>query len=508
MTRRRWFAWGLVGATAAAVTACGSGGNVASKIAQPNAMTANEAMDEKKGGGGAAGAGGEGGALSCMKVGSRDTPLIVDMKAMERADLEEAMSRGVGVVAYDCNKIKLLTECKLRGDYAFLATSKKSEAVQFASADEVQANLPFSGTFLVKAGYGRQSSLDLATVMIGKRTTSVRQAAMADAQGTCDGATHFIRGAYVGAFAIKTGTIGKVEASATIFGAGGSAKSDSSKKIDNRDGNPDKCEQVAPDAKAAPAECAALLRLELIALSSEKAASKPSEPPADEPATCPAGTLRGAGGVCTKDASKPHVCLPDDVGDCTAQCEKGNSESCANLGVARLKANQDIPNATKLLEKACAAGVGIGCNGLGVVAAKGMGRAPDFAEAMKQYLHACELGYIRACYNVAWAHAEGQGVAKDKDKAEPIYDRACAGGMGLACMNLGVILMDKKGAGRDTARAAKLFDRACNGGEGQACANLAVAYSNGDGVKKDDAKAKELAERACREGHKPSCGGR
>ncbi len=487
--------WAVACGLLAGVAACG-GGNVAQKVAQPNAMTANEALDDKKSGGGEA--------ASCLKVGARDTPLVVDMKAMERADLEEVMRRGVGVVSYDCQKIKLLDDCRLAGDYEFLATSKKSEAVQLSSADDVQANLPFSGALLVKAGYGRQSSLDLATVMIGKRTTSVRSAALSDAQGTCAGATHFIRGAYVGAFAMKTGVIGKVEAAATIFSYSGAAKSDSSKKVDNRDGNPDKCDQVAPDAKTPPAECAALLRLELIALAPKKDATKPTD--SDELATCPAGTVRGAGGVCTKDAAKPHVCLPDDVADCTAQCEKGDRESCALLGVARLKANQDVPNATKLLDKSCAAGIGIACNGLGVVAAKGIGRSVDFAEAMKHYLHACELGYVRACYNVGSAYAEGQGVPKDKAKAEPIYERACAGGFGLACMNLGVLITDKTGAARDMGRVTKLFERACYGGEGQACANLAVAYSKGDGVKQDAAKAKELAQRACQNGHAPSCG--
>jgi hypothetical protein len=362
---------------------------------------------------------------------------------------------------------------------------------------------------LIKAGYGRASSLDLATVMIGKRTTSVRQALVGDAQGSCDGATHFIRGAYIGAFALKTGVIGKVEASATIFGAGGSAKSDSSKKVDNRDGDPNKCEQAASDAKEPPAECAALLRLELIAMGPGMSAppAKPSEPPPEEPTTCPAGMQRAEGGVCTKDSGKPHVCLRDDVGDCTTQCDKGDAESCANLAVARLKSGQDTAGSVKLLEKACAAGIGIGCNGLGVVAAKGIGREVDFALAMKHYLHACDLGYVRACYNVAWSYSEGQGVAKDKAKAEPIYERACAGGMGLACMNLGVLYTEKTGAARDMARVVKLFERACYGGEGQACANLATLYAKGDGVKADPAKAKELAARACREGHKPSCGG-
>src|SRR5687767_11385080 len=123
------------------LAACG-GGNLAQQVAQPKAMTANEAMNEKPG---------APGDTSCLKVGARDTPRIVDMKGMERADLEEVMRRGVGVVAYDCNKIKLLPDCNLPGDYGFVGVSMKKEAVQIASADEIKANLPFSAALLVKA---------------------------------------------------------------------------------------------------------------------------------------------------------------------------------------------------------------------------------------------------------------------------------------------------------------------------------------------------------------------
>ncbi len=157
------------------------------EVVRPDAMTADQAMAE-------------GG--SCTEVGARDTPLVVDMKAMQRADLEEVMQSGVAVVHYDCNELTLLVDCKIPGDYGFLAVSKKEESVQMASADDVRANLPVSGDVLVSAGYGSKSSIDLATVMIGKRTTSVRAAGNGDAAGACDTATHFVRGAYVGAFAV------------------------------------------------------------------------------------------------------------------------------------------------------------------------------------------------------------------------------------------------------------------------------------------------------------------
>lgn len=421
-------------------------------------MTANEAIGE---------------AGECVEVGARDTPLVVDMKAMQRADLEEVMQRGVAVVRYSCNELTLLPDCEIPGDYGFLAVSKKEESVQLATADEVRANLPVSGDVLVSAGYGAESSIDLATVMIGKRTTSVRSAGSGDAAGSCDSATHFIRGAYVGAFAVKTGTIGQVEAAASVFKYGFEGASSSEKKVDRKDGSPASCEQVSLDSPTPPADCSALLRLELIALKPGKtAAGGAAEPPPEEAATCPAGMVR-VGDFCSNDTSKPHECDPEDAADCAKQCDNGDAVSCAHLGVLRVKTN-DVAGAQPLLQKACDAGVGRGCNGLGVIATKGLAGPPDPTTGVKLYQRACELGYANACHNVAFQLEQGQGVPKDVPTAMKIYERGCDGGNPVSCHNLGVLLHKT-----DAKRAAELYTRGCQGGYSASCGNLNVLRSGG-----------------------------
>lgn len=487
------------------LTACG-GMPTPAEMVEPEPMTAADALEEP-------GADPEN-PLACREVGARDTPLIVDMKAMDRADIEEVMQGGVGVVAYDCKTIKLLPDCQLGGDYGFIAISKKEETVQLAKADDVAVNLPFSGAALVKAGYGRESSINLATVLVGKHRTTVRRASKQELQGQCSGATHYIRGAYAGAFAMKTGTIGKMEAAVDIFGVGASGDSSSSKKVDKKDGDPKACEQIERDAEAPPAECGALLRLELVALSNEAPkpapaapAGQPPTPPEEPPPTCPEGMVF-TGMACMADTGQAHECNPEDAADCRAQCDKGHMLSCAHLGVLHFKGQgvaRDAAKGRELMDKACAAGVGKGCNGLGVVAAKGLMGAPDLTKALEHYNQACQLGYMRACHNVGYVYEVGQGVPKDEEKAVAIYHRGCNGGLAESCMNLGLMIV--KAPGTDHAQGVKLLERACYGGYGQACANAATGHSKGDGVPKDMEKAKAFAARACQYGYKPSCVG-
>ena len=70
------------------------------------------------------------------------------------------------------------------------------------STDEVQANLPLSGGS-IGGGLQRGSTLDIAMMLVGKKRTTKDGVTKEDLQGSCDGATHYVRGAMVGAFAMS-----------------------------------------------------------------------------------------------------------------------------------------------------------------------------------------------------------------------------------------------------------------------------------------------------------------
>ncbi len=60
---------------------------------------------------------GEDGKPACRAVAAYGEPLIVDWKSTDRLDLELAMKEGVAVVAYTCDRFKLLKRCKIEGSY-------------------------------------------------------------------------------------------------------------------------------------------------------------------------------------------------------------------------------------------------------------------------------------------------------------------------------------------------------------------------------------------------------
>ena len=77
-----------------------------------------------------------------MSRGSK--PLVVDWKPEQRGDLEVAMSEGLAVVAYDCQHMELLTDCRVEGSYGFKGVVFKQQMIRLADADEIKTNLPLS----------------------------------------------------------------------------------------------------------------------------------------------------------------------------------------------------------------------------------------------------------------------------------------------------------------------------------------------------------------------------
>src|SRR5262245_66516470 len=106
----------LVTVVSSGAGGCGPGG-VADKI-RPNDPTA-------------AGALGEG---DCHDTAKGGEPLVVDWKDEQRGDLEIAMKQGVAVVAYSCQGIKLLPDCKVEGSYGFMGMTKKESVVRLQNA--------------------------------------------------------------------------------------------------------------------------------------------------------------------------------------------------------------------------------------------------------------------------------------------------------------------------------------------------------------------------------------
>lgn len=387
-------------------------------------------------------------AIEACTTPARADLMVVDWTPEARGDLEVAMKEGIALLAYDCKSAKLVPACSLAGTYGYIGTTKREKKIEMSTNDEIAANLPVSGiSWLTEIGgkFGRETGLLAQMVMIGKRSSAKKVAQRGELEGTCTEATHFVRAATVGAFAVASGSKAELGATATLMGKGGSAGSKSATKLESQDGDMAACDSSTPDAKQPPAQCGAIVRIELEPIG----AAPPAKPELAVPSCAPGFVV--SDGVCVRP-DKPHQCSPDDAAACKTQCDAGDLGSCATAAAL----GKDI----ELAKKACEGNVTLGCR----------------------------------------VQAE---LSKGKEKID-LLERACAAGDGMGCVDLGVAkLADKKLAGD----AQYAFRRACyGGGEYEGCTQLGMLYVEGKGGMSKNVKlATQFLEKACKEGSQKGC---
>lgn len=476
----------------ALTSGCGPG--AAAEAIRPNDPTAAAALGEAE----------------CHEVGKTGEPLVVDWKPDQRGDLEIAMREGVAVVAYSCEGIKLLKDCHLKESkdaYRFMGMTKKEQVVRLQNADELKANLPFSGG-AIGGELARGSSLDIAMIMVGKTKTTWKEPTKDDLEGECDGATHFVRGATLGAFAVDSGTSAKVRAAAEIFGASAGAGSSSEKSVGTKEGDLSDCSKASPSADAPPPQCGAPIRLVL-----QMIAKEPPKAPAEGLAqsaeieapevSCPKGLVL-AEGKCTKPAAAAaYQCDPQNAEECKAQCDKGHAGSCGALGAMLATgrgAERDAAKAAEVLKKACDGGDAPGCVRLGMLTAD-----KDAAAAAKLFEKGCNDGEAAGCGQLGKAYLAGKGVSADPAKAAQLLDQGCDGGDIQGCAAAGPLYAEGKGVQADLAKALQYYRRACDGGDAPSCGAVGQMFESGRGTGKNPIIAGMYYMRGCVRAHGDSC---
>ena len=481
------------------------------EVVRPAAPTAGQALGQVD--------------VSCRPGATEGEPLVVDLPSSARLDLEVVMKEGVAVVSYDCKSLKLLKGCKLPGAYRFAGVSRKEEVVQLDDQNEIAANLPFSGVSLA-GGLEQGSSLDLALVLVGKKSTLVDDAARPDLEGRCDGATHYVRAASVGAFALDVGTRGEARAVAELFGAGGSAKSTSKRRSVNRDGDLEDCRKSSPDDQQPPGQCGSAIRLEILPIaesrvSEEKRPENKESAPTPLAVTCPAG-MSLAGGKCTADMDAPFLCAPDNEAQCDEQCKKGSPGSCYNLGViwqqapstVRQGASSDEVDAyhkqrkeryRETFVKACDGGLAEGCDRLGYVLLSLTASDKEIEDAWQR---ACNLGLGPACRILAGRFLY-DNKRRDMSRGRALLDRSCKLGTAISCLDLAKTYFEpmdgSKPADASIAQGVEVLKQACSARRQAACSKLGVMYSEGKVVPKDEKVGLSYYEQSCAAGNDASC---
>ncbi|MBA2540021.1 MAG: sel1 repeat family protein [Deltaproteobacteria bacterium] len=436
--------------------------------------------------------------------------MAIDWKPELRGDFEAAMKEGLAVVNYDCKSLKLQPACSLEGSYGYLGTTRREKTIEMSTKDELAANLPVGGlTWLSDLGakFGRGTSLAARLVMVGKQSAGKKQATKGDLKGGCDGATHYVRAATIGAFVVASGSQAELAANVKIVGKGASAGSTSQTKIQSEDGDVEACQKSTSDDKRPPEQCGALVRIELEPIGAG-GRGPDAAPPDVEIAMCPSGFARGDDGVCRKP-DKPHQCKLGDGGDCAKQCEAGSANSCATLasmhkngtGVAK-----DWAKAASFAQRACAKDVMAGCRIVATAKLGGEGTAKDVKGAIFLLDKACKAGEGAACVDLGVAEL-GLKDKKGAENAQYSFRRACyGGGQAEGCAWLGTLYAEGKGGLTASPKlAVSFFEKGCKDGSGRACEGLGELLKAGKGVAKDAARAKELFTKACTAGHATAC---
>jgi len=323
------------------------------------------------------------------------------------------MQGRISVVAWDCRSLRVLPECYVEGAYGYQATSPKEQSVQLTDADEVSATLPLSGARLAGQfdnDFASGTSLDLALVMIGKRTTPRTSITRDDLRGNCAGASHVVKSATLGAFTLATGERARVRSVADLFGAQVALKSQSGKSTFLRDGSLDACNSAQGAAGAPPIGCNAVLRLELLPL-------EMPEPPITLIAEETAAGIRG------------KFC--PNIADCEQRCDAREGAACNALMVVYAigdRVPRDLGRASALAKRACDLDDMNACTLLGIsLITEGPYANVDRGLAYLQ--HACDRGTPGACS----ALASSRHNAGNQPEADYYAKRACELGSKSDC---------------------------------------------------------------------------
>ncbi|MBL8606553.1 MAG: sel1 repeat family protein [Myxococcales bacterium] len=443
-------------------------------------------------------------------VGVSNSPYVVDWEHTNRGRLETAMRDGLVVVKFTGETFELMRDCRLEGNYAFRGMVTKQDVKSWGSADVIKANLPLGGLGIaadIGGELGRSSTLEVAEVIIGEYRTTRHQAQPGDLVGACAGATHFVQGAVVGAFAVDTGQVGKARMAAEVFGFGGQAGGVRNNKVHKVDGDFQTCLKADPDLRQPPSQCKALIQLELARLG-ETAQKTQTDGTmvfgADKvTASCPQGFVY-AQGHCTLPQAAQQIgeCDMSNAQACLERCNAGNGKSCAKLAVMAFNGlggmNKQPQNAHMPAKKACELGEATGCAMFADLLASGVGVPKNPEAAIKLYDAACRGGADGACSSIGTVLLTGELGVRNPELGAKYLDRACRGGLQSACSNLGVQFLGNNGVEKNWPLAAQLFKNACIGDDAVGCGNYGIAAEFGIGVTKNIREAAVAYERGCK----------
>lgn len=197
-------------------------------------------------------ASGQSGLMSQTAAG-RDTcdskthkrPFIIEWDATDMSSFEQHAANDLLFVRYDGCELQVLDECRnesIRGEQGAYKpvewTSGSLERIDIGSEAELYAKLP-----LAKVSFGARvaggETFHMEYYVAGTRTATRDAVYEADLEGRygCDGATHFVYGYNLGAFALASQALLEYETGGSAFGFGAGGRGGGSYAADKKGGD-------------------------------------------------------------------------------------------------------------------------------------------------------------------------------------------------------------------------------------------------------------------------------
>src|SRR5262249_39036359 len=163
----------------------------------------------------------------CRVAASQSSPLVTEWPASEKANLEVLLRNGTVAVAYSGCSMRLLPECRVRGEYHWERTTPSTDSLEINDSDELFAKMPL-GAASLEAELKRSGKLSVQTTVSGQLRLENASLAEVPRDGACAQATHLLTGLSLGAFALKAGGSKDTKLGAEVYVVGTGAKTERS----------------------------------------------------------------------------------------------------------------------------------------------------------------------------------------------------------------------------------------------------------------------------------------
>ncbi len=199
---------------------------------------------------------------------NHERPFIIEWDGTDMSQFESITATDVVVVKYEGCKLTVLDGCKddsVRGSYGTYRpvewTSGSLEKMEIKSEAELYANLPLGVASLGgRVSGGEQFRMEYYVAGTRSATRPAVYAGDIKDNPGCSGATHFVYGYNLGAFALGSKSNTSAEVDASLYGFGAGAKNKQSQSADKQGGDLGVCKK---DSATEIQGCQAPIRLTL-----------------------------------------------------------------------------------------------------------------------------------------------------------------------------------------------------------------------------------------------------